>query len=111
MNSQDDFMSRFIAAAIAGAVGVAALIAQAIWKRKKLRQSQELLKRGAQYPPLAPPARQKGELILVLDAFGDHRKVEAARKPDDGAHDSGRLRARLDIRDEGLVDLDLVERE
>jgi retron-type reverse transcriptase len=62
VNSQDDFMSRFIAAAIAGAVGVAALIAQAIWKRKKLRQSQELLKRGAQYPPLAPPARQKGEL-------------------------------------------------
>src|SRR3981081_1479164 len=51
------------------------------------------------------------ELRGVLDTLGAHRQLKAASEPDDGADDGRRLRIPFQIRDEGLVDLDLIEGE
>lgn len=56
-------------------------------------------------------AAQDGQLILVLDAFGEHRDGQAAAEGDDGAHDRFRLGASHELVDEEPVELDLVERE
>src|SRR5262249_3291135 len=55
--------------------------------------------------------RQERELRLGLDALRHHRQLEAAAQTDDRADDRRRLRIVLEIGDEGLVDLDLVERK
>lgn len=51
------------------------------------------------------------ELLLGLHAFRHHRQIEPAAERDHRADDGGRLLAVAEIGDEGLVDLDLVERK
>src|SRR5665811_701377 len=51
------------------------------------------------------------ELFFGLHALRHHRQSEPAAERDHRAHDGGRLLAAAEIGDEGLVDLDLVERK
>ena len=54
---------------------------------------------------------EEGKLLLGFHAFGHHRQIEAARKPDHRADDGRGLRALFQVADERPVDLDLVERK
>src|SRR5437588_13109809 len=51
------------------------------------------------------------ELGFGLDAFGGDAEVEAVGHRDDGGDDGAVAGAPLDLVDEGLVDLDAVDRE
>src|SRR5579862_230284 len=54
---------------------------------------------------------EEAQLLVGLDAFGDHRQAEALAEAEHGAHDRGRLLVRMDLLDERAVDLDPVERK
>src|ERR1035437_7058221 len=55
--------------------------------------------------------RQEGELFFGLDAFGNNRQREGTTQSQNGVDDRGGLEIIPDFGDEGLVDLDLVERK
>src|SRR6185295_5723002 len=60
---------------------------------------------------VAPVVVQEGKLGIVLDAFGENFDPEAARQPDDGAHDRRVVVVRGDVPNERLVDLERIQRQ
>src|SRR6185437_7942642 len=58
----------------------------------------------------AEPA-QEVQLLLRLHALGDHLQMQAVRQRHDGAHDLRIIAAGGDFLDEGVIDLELVERQ
>ncbi|MNS41978.1 hypothetical protein D3C72_743460 [compost metagenome] len=50
-------------------------------------------------------------LRLGFDAFGNHGELHAAAEGDDGAHDGDVVRVIRQAADEGLVDLENVQRQ
>ena len=61
---------------------------------------------------LCTPLRHKECLLRRrLDALGNDRQFQRTPEADDRMHDRSRLRIGLQLHHEGLVDLDLVERE
>jgi hypothetical protein len=50
-------------------------------------------------------------LRLILDALGDDRNAEAGGQAEDGVDDVQRIGVLVHLADEGLLDLDRVERE
>src|SRR5207253_1400966 len=74
--------------------------------------------RGRTRPPEVEPlpemhaeALQRGQLAGCLDAFGDEVELERLTQGDDRAGDRLVLPVDVDALDEGLVDLEDVERE
>jgi hypothetical protein len=51
------------------------------------------------------------ELFFGFDTLGQHRQLQPAREPDHRADDRRGLRVGPDVRYEGLIDLDPVERK
>ena len=51
------------------------------------------------------------ELVVVLDAFGKRVDPESLAQLDEGLDDRGRLVRGREVRDEGAVDLERVDRE
>src|SRR5690348_8977326 len=60
---------------------------------------------------LASQSLQALKLLLCLDALGQRDQVQAAANIDDRPENLRGLPRRFDVFDEGLVDLDLVERK
>jgi hypothetical protein len=60
---------------------------------------------------IASGAREGVERLLVLHAFGDDLEAEGMRELDGRADDRGAAGIGRDVRDEGAVDLELVDRE
>src|SRR5262245_53850810 len=71
-------------------------------------------RRDREAVPLDLVAAVRGEqfeLLLGLDAFGDHLELEAVRQADDRERDHRVLRVGGDVAHERVVDLERVDRE
>ena len=60
---------------------------------------------------IATELTQQARLLGGFDALGDHGYIECVGEIDDGRHDLALPFATADRSDEGLVDLDFVDRK
>ena len=60
---------------------------------------------------VAAEGGEKIEVVLVFDAFGDNFEVEGVCEVDGGADDRGTAAVGADVRDEGPIDLEFIDRK
>src|ERR1051326_2739023 len=86
-------------------------------RREQARQQRPELLRGDRLREeealhhVAPVAAKEHGLFFHLDAFRDDFEAEGVGHGDDGGDDGGAVRVGVDVADEGLVDLERVDRE